>query len=74
MYYKGHHINVVILEKSGGIPGSVWLNTDDSYTIFIDARLSAEKQKEIFMHELHHIENKDFEKNNVQEIETVAHK
>ena len=64
-----------MLDKANGIPGSVWHNSDDSYTIFIDASLSAEKQKEVFEHELRHIENGDFdlECGNVQDIETVTH-
>lgn len=73
MYYNGIFFNVVLLADAGGVPGSVWHNSDDSYTIFIDSKLTIEKQKEIFNHELNHITNGDFEKNNVQQIEFVAH-
>lgn len=73
MYHHGHYINVVLLDKSCGVPGSVCLNEDDSYTVFIDAGLSAEKQKEVFEHEIRHITRNDFDKTNVQEIEVVAH-
>ena len=73
MYYKGYDINVILLNDANGVPGSVWHNSDDSYTIFIDARLSTEKQKEVFEHETNHIINDDFEKTDVQQIETEAH-
>ena len=64
---------MILLDDSCGIPGSVWHNTDDSYTIFIDAKLTRERQEEVFNHELNHVLNHDFEKNNVQQIESVAH-
>ncbi len=73
MYYRGIQYNVVLLSDTGGVPGSVWHNADDSYTIFIDAKLNSIKQKEVFMHEMNHIKNNDFEKDNVQEIEMKAH-
>lgn len=73
MYYKGIQYNVVLLGNAEGVPGSVWHNPDDSYTIFIDAKLNSIKQKEVFLHEMNHIKNNDFEKDNVQEIESQAH-
>lgn len=74
MYYNGYVLNVVLLDDAGGVPGSVWHNSDDSYTIFIDAKLCAEHQKKVFRHELRHICGGDFEKIDVQEIEQEAHK
>lgn len=73
MYYKGYDINVILLNDANGVPGSVWHNSDDSYTIFIDARLGTEKQKEVFQHEINHIINGDFEKTDIQQIEAEAH-
>lgn len=73
MYYEGNNINVILLNESFGVPGSVWHNADDSYTIFIDSHLSAEKQREVFQHEVKHIMNGDFEKTDVQQIEAEAH-
>lgn len=63
-----------MLENACGVPGSVWHNSDDSYTIFIDASLSSSHQKKVFEHEMRHIFENDFEKSNVQEIEKAAHK
>lgn len=73
MYYNGIVFNVVLLADACGVPGSVWLNSDDSYTIFIDSKLTIEKQREVLQHELNHIFNHDFDKSDVQEIESTAH-
>ena len=45
----------------------------DGYTIYINDQLSGDEQKEAYSHALAHIENLDFEKDDVQEIESVAH-
>lgn len=55
------------------IPEQIVKNKDDSYTILLNARLSREKQLEAYCHAMRHIENGDFEKDDVQEIETAAH-
>lgn len=73
LYYKGYYINVVMLDKSYGIPGCVKHNADDSYTIFIDASLNYEKQHEVFLHEMRHIIGNDFEEDDVQNIEMKNH-
>lgn len=69
----GFNINVIILDDANGVPGSVWHNADDSYTIFIDGKLSKETQKKVFRHEIKHICGNDFEKYDVQMIEAEAH-
>lgn len=74
MYHRGILYNVILLEDACGVPGSVRHNSDDSYTIFIDAKLSNEKQKKVFLHEMRHIQGHDFEKDDVQEIEGNAHR
>lgn len=73
MYYKGYCINVVMLDESFGIPGCVRHNSDDSYTIFIDANLGYIKQREVFMHEMRHILGDDFSIEDVQKIEAKNH-
>lgn len=73
MYYKGYYINVVILDESYGIPGCVRHNSDDSYTIFIDALLNRERQREVFLHEMRHILGDDFSESDVQMIEMKNH-
>ncbi|MDY2725794.1 MAG: hypothetical protein SOV36_03125 [Anaerostipes faecalis] len=56
------------------IPEAVSANADGSYTIFINSKLSAERQKYEALHALFHILEKDFEKSNVGLIEENAHK
>lgn len=73
MYHNGIFFNVILLADACGVPGSVLHNKDDSYTIFIDSKLTLERQREVFQHEFNHILNKDFEKENVQHIESIAH-
>lgn len=68
-------INVILLDMDVKIPEQVTKNTDGSYTIFLNARLSYENQLRSYEHALKHIKNEDFEQEfgNVQAIETVAH-
>lgn len=44
-----------------------------SYNVYINSRLSYNGQLEAFKHALKHIQNNDFEKFDVQEIERVCH-
>lgn len=53
---------------------TVTKNEDDSYTIFINAKLSHDRQLEAYEHAIRHIENGDFEKADVDRIEFEAHK
>ena len=46
----------------------------DGHTVYIDDRLSYEAQIEAYRHAIRHIRNRDFEKENVQEIERDARK
>lgn len=48
-------------------------NEDDSYTIFINARLNYEQQMKSYLHAMKHIAGEDFQKENVQYIEYFAH-
>lgn len=48
-------------------------NEDGSYTILINAKLSDQGRISAYEHALRHIENEDFEKEYVQEIESSAH-
>lgn len=48
-------------------------NEDGSYTVLINAKLSQDGQLKAYQHALNHIENGDFEKSDVQNIELQAH-
>lgn len=66
-------LNVKLLDMDVRIPEHLVKNSDDSYTIFLNARLSYESRLKSYYHALKHIEENDFEKDNVQKIETEAH-
>lgn len=52
---------------------AVTLNEDGTYSIFINANLTHENQLIAYEHAMRHIQNRDFEKKDVQEIEYTAH-
>jgi|MucameStandDraft_1065616.scaffolds.fasta_scaffold261013_1 hypothetical protein len=66
-------INVQLLNMDTKIPEHLVKNADDSYTIFLNARLSQESRVKSYYHALRHIQEQDFEKQNVQDIEIQAH-
>lgn len=66
-------INVQLLNMDTKIPEHLVKNEDESYTIFLNAKLSHENQLKSYYHALKHIESNDFSKVNVQEIETGSH-
>ena len=55
------------------LPEAVTKNEDDSYTIFINPRLSAEDQRTRVAHALKHIMGDDFYKEDADKIEFNAH-
>lgn len=67
-------INVIVMDfKDVKAKEMVTENSDGSYSIFINARLSSECQLKAYEHALTHINNNDFEKADVQQIEAIAH-
>lgn len=49
-------------------------NSDDTYTIFLNARLTHERLLEAYDHAVNHIKRGDFEKEDANRIEAVAHR
>lgn len=66
-------INTYLLDMDVMIPEHVVKNSDDSYSIFINARLSYERQLQAYRHALKHIHNGDYDKSDVDKIELEAH-
>lgn len=66
-------INVQLMDMDTMIPEQLVKNDDDSYTIFLNARLSQESHLKSYYHALKHIIENDFQKDDVQEIESKAH-
>lgn len=68
------YINVQFLDMDTKIPEHLIKNADDSYTIFLNSKLSHEEHIKSYLHAVKHINEKDFDKEDVQEIEKNAHK
>ena len=66
-------INVIYLNMEHGIHEQVTSNHDGSYTIFLNARDSRAMNVLSYRHALEHILKGDFEKDDVQQIESEAH-
>lgn len=67
-------IQVKLLDLPVSISSFVQID-DDVYTVVLNARLSAEDRLRHYRHELDHIENCDFEKEETaDEIEAYAHR
>ena len=67
-------IYVYIVDLKSSVPEMVTQNPDGTYTVILNARYSYEHRIESYLHACRHIEHNDFERHNVQEIETDAHK
>ena len=50
------------------------LSCPGGYTIYLNEKLSMAGMKRSYQHALHHIQNGDFYRTDVQEIENQAHK
>lgn len=66
-------VNVVLLDFPNPGKEMVFENEDGSYTILINAKLSIDGRMSAYKHAMKHIDNNDFQKDNVQTIEAVAH-
>ncbi|MGN0711370.1 MAG: hypothetical protein ACI4LO_06380 [Anaerovoracaceae bacterium] len=72
-------IRVMLVDLPHDVYGFTLKNCDEGdnfYTIYINARMSAEKQIETYDHEISHIGNNDFEKVfyvPTTEVEAEAH-
>lgn len=67
------NINVQFLDMDTKIPEHLIKNADDSYTIFLNSRLSHEEHIKSYLHAIKHINENDFDKVDVQKIENSAH-
>lgn len=64
---------VVLMDMPHKVHETVTLNSDDSYTIIINARDCQQRQRDSFLHAIKHIVNNDFDKYDVNLIEGSAH-
>lgn len=66
-------INVQLLDMDTKIPEHLVKNDDDSYTVFLNARLSQESRVKSYIHALKHIARNDFYKEDADRIESDTH-
>lgn len=66
-------VNVVFRDFPNFGKEMVVLNEDGSYTVFINTRLNYEQQMKSYLHAMRHIVGDDFQKEDVQNIEYLAH-
>lgn len=66
-------VNVVFRDFPNRGKEMIIPNEDGSYTIFINARLNYEQQMKAYLHAMKHIVGDDFQKDDVQNIEYLAH-
>ena len=67
-------IYVYAVPLPGRVRETISYNEDGSYTVLIKDSLSPLDQARCYAHARRHIENNDFNREDVQEIETDAHK
>lgn len=66
-------VNIVLLDIDYRTKEVVTENEDGTYTVVINARLSEDGKLQAYKHAMHHINNHDFARSNVQTIEHSAH-
>lgn len=66
-------IFVHLVDLPESVKGRVIPNEDDTYTIVINSKISHDAQLRAYQHEIEHIKNGDFQKADVQQIESIAH-
>lgn len=71
---RGYDFNLVLVDTDTAIGETICANSDGSFTIIINSRLSSAMQKYCFEHALNHVRRNDWEKDDVQLIEYEAHK
>lgn len=66
-----NNINVFIRDLPYSVHGITKLNSDGSYTIFINAHDSVNVQRQSYEHEMQHIKNNDFEEYDIESLEIL---
>lgn len=75
--YISNNIDVYIyyVDMPCSISSNIVDNGDGSYTLYLNSRLSYEKNLEGYLHEMKHINNNDFNSfEDIQKIESRTHK
>ena len=67
-------VNTILIDMPTRVKGQTVKNEDGTYSVFLNARMASNQIKKTYQHEINHIENGDFEEEQVQRIEMYAHK
>ena len=73
MEMRKYDFNVVLIDLDEMIGESIMQNSDDSYTIIINSKWSAEMQRKCFFHALDHVRHNDWEHEDASQIEKERH-
>lgn len=66
-------VNAWLIDMPTRVKGHTVKNPDDSYSIFINAKMNYEQRLKAYKHEIEHIQNEDFSSDIVQIIESERH-
>lgn len=66
-------VNVIEANLPTSISAYVSANPDGTHTIVLNARLTWERKRQAYLHELNHIKNGDYERKSADRIEMFAH-
>lgn len=69
---KNMNIRYQLVDFPAAVKGCCTKDKYGSYGIYINKNLSKRERKKVYEHELKHIQNGDFDKFDVQEIEMAA--
>lgn len=65
--------NIRLMDLPTGVKGLV-KEKGDYYTIVLNSRLTWEQNRKTFRHDYDHLEDNDYEKSDVDAIESISHK
>ncbi len=68
-----YDFNIILMDMDEMVGETICKNADDSYTIFVNSKWSAEMQRYCVLHAFDHVRHHDWEKYDVQEIERERH-
>lgn len=66
-------VNTILVDMPTRMKGQTVKNEDGSYSVFLNSRMASNQIEKTYIHEIEHIQNGDFEKEQVQRIEAYAH-
>lgn len=71
---RRYTFNIVVLDLDTMVGEGIFKNSDDTFTVLINARWSCEMQRYCLEHAFEHVRRDDWSKEDVQIIEAETHK